>query len=127
MVLKIALAGICVCIVNSVLKQYSRSFVIFTDILFSVVVASFILGDAASTIESFISELQISGVTNKLFLCLFKGAVICVITKFACDISRESGNAVISDVIEFFSRVMLLTISMPFIESIVKTAISFAK
>ncbi len=126
MVLKIALAGICVCIVNSVLKQYSRSFVIFTDILFFVAAASFVLGDVTSSVKSFIDELSINSVTNNLFLCLFKGAVICVITKFTCDISRESGNTVISDVIEFFSRVMLLTISMPFIESIVKTAISFA-
>ncbi len=126
MVLKIALAGICVCIINSVLKQYSKSFVIFTDILFTVAVAASVIGDITSSIESFIGELSINSVTNKLFLCLFKGAVICVITKFACDISRESGNTVISDVIEFFSRVMLLTISIPFIESIVKTAISFA-
>lgn len=127
MILKIALTGICVCILNTMLRQYGKGFIIFTDIIFVIIVLASVFDNISETFRRFSDILTVSNAVNKLYACLFKGALICILTKITCDISRENGNIVISDIIELSGRVMLLAISVPFIESVIKTALSFVK
>ncbi len=126
MIIKIALCGICVCIINAVLRQYNKGFVIFTELVFVSVVVSFVLGDAVKDIKGLVDLYELSVSQSKIILCLIKGALICVITKLSCDVSYESGNMLVGDIIELAGRILLLIISLPFIESVIKTAISFA-
>lgn len=126
MIVKIVLSGICVCIINAVLRQYNKSFVIFTELIFVAAVMTYILSDALSGLKSLTDLFTLNSSENKILLCLIKGSVICVLTKLACDISYESGNVIVGDIIELSGRIILLVISLPFIESVVKTAISFA-
>lgn len=126
MIIKIALTGICVCILNLLLRQYNKSFVIFVEIIFVCIVISLVIDGAAKDIRGLMNLFSQSALNSKVIICLVKGALICILTKLACDISYESGNMLVGDIIELSGRIFLVIISLPFTESIVKTAISFA-
>lgn len=127
MMLKIGLTGICVCIILSVLRPFNKSYIILIELAFALMVFGTAISDGFSLFKS-LKEL-FSGVSSagKLITCLIKGALICIITRLCCDVAKESGNTVVSDAIELCGRITLLLISMPFIESVVKAAISFVK
>lgn len=126
MIVKIALCGICVCIINVLLRQYNKSFVIFAELIFVGAVVSLIMNDAADGVRRMTDLFTLSTSQSKIIVCLLKGAVICIVTKLACDVSYESGNIIVGDIIELAGRIILLVISLPFIESVVKTAVAFA-
>lgn len=126
MIVKVALCGICVCIINVLLRQYNKSFVIFAELIFVGAVVSLIMNDAADGVRSMTDLFTLSTSQSKIIVCLLKGAVICIVTKLACDVSYESGNIIVGDIIELAGRIILLVISLPFIESVVKTAVAFA-
>lgn len=126
MIVKIALCGICVCVINVLLRQYNKSFVIFAELIFAGAVVSLIMNDAADGVRRLTDLFTLSTSQSKIIVCLLKGAVICIVTKLACDVSYESGNIIVGDIIELAGRVILLVISLPFIESVVKTAVAFA-
>lgn len=126
MIVKIALCGICVCIINVLLRQYNKSFVIFAELIFLGAVVSLIMNDAADAVRRMTDLFTLSTSQSKIIVCLLKGAVICIVTKLACDVSYESGNIIVGDIIELAGRIILLVISLPFIESVVKTAVAFA-
>ncbi len=125
MILKIAIVGICICIISGTLKSYNKSYVIFIEIVFLCVAVGFVLNDISQGLKNLRDIFSLSSYSNKLFSCLFKGALICIITRIASDIGKESGNIIVSDIIELTGRIMLIIISMPFIESVVETAMSF--
>lgn len=126
MIVKVALCGICVCIINVLLRQYNKSFVIFAELIFVGAVVSLIMNDAADGVRRMTDLFTLSTSQSKIIVCLLKGAVICIVTKLACDVSYESGNIIVGDIIELAGRIILLVISLPFIESVVKTAVAFA-
>lgn len=126
MIVKIALCGISVCVINVLLRQYNKSFVIFAELIFVGAVVSLIMNDAADGVRRLTDLFTLSTSQSKIIVCLLKGAVICIVTKLACDVSYESGNIIVGDIIELAGRIILLVISLPFIESVVKTAVAFA-
>lgn len=93
---------------------------------FAALIITVILQKSTEVFEEFYSIYNLNSVSDKLFKCLIKGALVCVVTKIACDISCDSGNKTVSDIIEISGRVVLLSIAMPFIKSVIETAISFA-
>ena len=125
MIIKIILLGLCVCIINIVLKDTQRAFILLTNICYVVIVAWILLDYTAEFISKINDLFSITSSSGKMFTCLFKGAMICVLTKISADICKESGNIVISDIVDIAGRVMLLIIAIPFVESIVKTATAF--
>lgn len=126
MIVKIALCGICVCIISTVLNRYNKSFIIFIELVFVGSVVSFVLKDAVKELNTLTDLFELTSSQYKIMICLIKGAVICVVTKLACDVCYENGNIIVGDIIELAGRMVLLVISLPFIESVVKTAIAFA-
>lgn len=115
------------CIILSTLRQVNKSYIIIIELAFATLVFTSVILDVPDLINGIKDLFGSVSYINKLVSCLIKGALICVITRICCDIAKESGNAVISDVIELCGRVSLLLISLPFIESIIKAAVSFIK
>ena len=125
MIIKIILLGLCVCILNIVLRDAQRAFVFLINICYVVIVALILFDYTAEFVSSIRDLFSITSSSGKIFSSLFKGAMICVLTKISADICKESGNTVVSGIVDIAGRIMLLVIAFPFIESIVKTATSF--
>ena len=125
MVAKIIFLGICVCIISLFLKQYKGEYVVILNIVFVISAILLIFDSAYDFIINIIDSLNISSSESKMLNCLLKSATVCILSKLASDIAKESGNTVVSDMIDLGGRIMILIISLPFIESIIKTAAAF--
>ena len=125
MIIKIILLGLCVCVVNFVLRDINKAFVLFVNICYVVIVSVYLLGYISDFADNIKELFSLSSSSGYMFKCLFKGALICILTKLSSDICKESGNTVVSDIVDISGRVMLLFLAFPFIESIVKTAAAF--
>ena len=120
----IALAFIGV-FVGLFLKKYNKELIPFFEIaiVFSVLI---MIKEAFSSYEGKIeSLLRLYPQGESLFGCLFKGAALTVITKLVSEICKESGNAVMSELVELGGRIMLLILTLPFIIDVAETALSF--
>lgn len=125
MIFKIIFMGLCVCILSVILRQYQSGFVIVLEIFFAATVILTVLDKASESINGIIDAFVPDSTSEKIFGCLLKGALVCISSKLACDFSKENGNLLVADIIEFSGRVMLLIIAFPFVESIIKTAMGF--
>ena len=126
MIIKVILIGLCVCALNVILRPTQNAFVIIINIGYIVLIGLMIL-DSATRLINDIADLfgNMSGM-SKIFQCLYKGTVICILTKISSDVCKESGNTVVSDIIDISGRIMLLIIAYPFMVSVIKTASAFA-
>ena len=127
MLIKIILLGLCVSLINMLLRQHQKIFVMPLNIFFAVSVFILIFSSVSDSIKDIIDCFTVSSTVSKVLTCLYKSAAICILTKVSSDICKESGNTVISDIIDLGARVMLLVIALPFVESIIKTATAFVK
>lgn len=127
MLIKIIALGLMGTLLALLLKKYNKELLPFLEL---VLVASAVLliwvfiseqGNALKELFSLYSQGE------ELFNCLFKGAVITVLTKLASEVCRESGNGLMGEIIELGGRVMLIALSLPFITETARTALSFVK
>ena len=125
MIVKIILLGICVCILNIVLRQNQSSFTVIVNISFIVIVCVLMADQAVDYIKDIRDLFDFEDTADKMLSCLFKGAIICVLTKISSDLCKESNNIIVSDIIDLSGRIMLLIIAYPFIENVIKAASTF--
>ncbi len=127
MIIKVACVCICVCLLSVLLSQYTKSFVLPLQLCFGVIVLLIIFNEVKDSVSDILSLIDFDDKANKIFSCLLKGALICVLTKLTSDVSKDSGNNFVSSVVEIAGRIMLLVVTLPFLESVIKTALSFVK
>lgn len=127
MLIKLIFVGLALCLVNIFLKKQMGEFVLPVEIIF-LSLASYVLIEYFRDTYSVLSEImQETEYGDEILVSAIKAAGICLITKFSSDICSESGNRLIADVIEFAGRIMLTAIAVPYIESIIRTALAFIK
>lgn len=127
MIVKISLLGICVCVISIILKQYKSSYIILLNIAFAVTAIIIISENSADSIQQLKELFTVNSATGKAMICLYKAGIICILSKFAGDICKESGSQLVADIIELSGKIMLLVIALPYIESIIRTAATFIK
>lgn len=127
MIIKIVCVCICVCLLSVLFSQYNKTLVLPLQLCFGIAVLLIIFNEIKDGFSEILNIITFDDKTQKIFSCLLKGAMICVLTKFTSDISKDSGNNFVSSVIEFAGRIMLIVVSLPFLESVIKTALGFVK
>ncbi len=125
MLLKISALGIIVSVLCTLLNKYYKEAVLPLQLSFVVLTVAVIAQKARSFTAVLSGFLEGAEGGKSIFSALIKGALICVITKIASDIAKDSGNSAVSDVIDLAGRVMILALCFPFVENALKTALSF--
>ena len=125
MIFKVILLGLCICVINIFFRQSQSTFVILLNICYVVLVVLMIIDYSSDTVSNIKSLISLTNSNGKIYICLYKGALICVLTKISSDLCKDSGNTVVSDIIDLVGRITLLIIAFPYIECLVKTATSF--
>lgn len=127
MFIKIVILGILVCIINLILKQHQKVFVLPVNIIYIIIVLLLIFDSFSESLQDVADLFSISGLLDKVLSCLYKSAAICILSKISADLCKESGSTVISDMIDLGGRIIMLSLALPFIKSIIKTAAAFVK
>ncbi len=127
MLLKMILLGMVSCFICIILKRVAKEYVIFVQLFFAVTAGGLIISESAEFLTQITAYFNLTDNLDEVYSLLFKGALICIVTKIACDICVESGNLLISDLIELSGKVMLVVLSAPLIKDIIRIAVSFVK
>lgn len=121
----LALAAIGV-MMTVILKKHCSELVPLFEIAL-VAVGIVIIGDAEAVKRSGIEKIFAAySQGGELFTAILKGAAVTVLTRFACDVCKESGNSLVADIVELGGRIMLVVLAMPFIEKVTQIALSFS-
>ena len=100
-------------------------FAVIINISYLTLVSLLLMDYVIDYIKDMKNLLDLTTSTGKMLTCLFKGAIICVLTKISSDLCKENNSLLISDIIDLSGRIMLLVIAYPFIENIIKAASTF--
>ena len=127
MLIKIIFLGLSVCLLNIFLKRQLSEFVLPVEIVFLALTVSLCCEYLQSIFGGFSDALSEMEYGEEILSSAAKGLGICVITKFSSDVCAESGNKTIADAVEFTGRMMLAVLAVPYIDSIMSTALAFIK
>ena len=127
MLIKIIALGLTGTLLALFLKKYNKELLPFLELAI-VIAAIFMIKEFLSGYANSLKELfSLYSEGEELFSCLFKGAVITVLTKLASEVCKESGNGLMGEIIELGGRAVLIALSLPFITEAAQTALSFVK
>lgn len=127
MILKIISLGIISCFLNIVIRRFQKELALPIELVYLCTVIILLISvssDIYGLLSGYFSEFE-SG--ERMFTDIFRASGICILTKFSSDICSEGGSKLISDVIDFSGRVMLIVIILPYIKNIIGVAVAFAK
>lgn len=126
MLVKILALAVTGTLLTVILKKHCRELVPFFEFAV-VIVALIIIADADIVRKNGLERIfSLYSQGSEIFTVLFKGAAVTVLTKLASDVCRESGNGLMGDIVELGGRIMLILLSVPFIEKVAEIALSFA-
>lgn len=126
MILQIIALGFVVAILSTILKQYKPEYVILLQIATACIVVVYVFKLCYEEMAYIFEYLQDDATSTRLFVILLKGTIICIITKLAADICKENGNLLVGDLIELCGRIVIVLLSLPLLESVIKIALSYA-
>lgn len=126
MILQIIALGLIVAILSTILREYKKEYVILLQIATACIVIVYVFNLCVDELAYIFDYLQEDTDSTQLFVILLKGSVICIITKLAADICKENGNVLVADIIELCGRIVIVLLSLPLLESVIKIALAYA-
>ena len=127
LIIKITVFAIAAALLSSFVKETKPEFVVPIQLCAVVVIASLVLGFGAKRItalfESEIGEL----LPNSYITAMLKGTFVSLSCTLCASLCRENGNKALGDSVETAGRILILVFCIPFIESVLKTAIAYVK
>lgn len=118
--------GIVAAILSTVLNETKKEFALLVRILAVVLLGATALNLLSEKISEFTQMLETLCEYPKLISVMVKGVVISIVSALSSDICNECGNMAVAKAIHLLGRIMILLLAYPFLEVIIKTAISFA-
>ena len=114
-------------IISNLIKKYlPEYFVIFiiSSVLFVFIM---IIPDIKSIINDLDLLFRVSKNSERYQFVVLKTIGICMVSQFASDICKDSGNLSLSNVVSVFGRISVIIVSMPMIKFLFETTIDIIK
>ncbi len=125
--LRLILCAIPMCGILILLKNRASEFILPAEILFAALSLVLIYNETEKIISALSDSLELLELDSGVVLVLLKGALICIITKIAGDACADSGNRLLSGLVELSGRVSVILLAFPYIESVLRLSLSFIK
>jgi stage III sporulation protein AD len=125
--IKIIVLSIIGCCISVIIKQYCKELILPFYIAFAIGVISLIFDKYSTEISVFTDIIKSMKTGNEVVSVLIKASLISVFVKISGDICKDSGNVLMQDLIEFGGRVVIFTLSLPYIVQIIKICFGLLK
>ena len=120
-IVKIIGIGLIGVIIIIILRQYKPEFALYISLIIGVLIF-FLVADKLSGIVNLLSNLANQASINKEFIViLLKITGIALLTEFAVSVCKDTGEAAVASKIEFGSKIIMVSISIPIISSLLET------
>ncbi|MDE5946535.1 MAG: stage III sporulation AC/AD family protein [Oscillospiraceae bacterium] len=122
-----AVSGFCIAgaVLSVLLKQYCKEQSMMISLGVCIIIFAGAVGIISPVLEKTSELFTESGVNEGYIIIVFKAMAICFITQITSDICRDSGENAIASSAELFGRVLIILMSLPFIESLVDIITEF--
>lgn len=124
---KIIVLSIIGCCISVIIKQHCKELILPFYIAFAIGVISLIFDKYSTEISVFTDIIKSMKTGNEVVSVLIKASLISVFVKISGDICKDSGNVLMQDLIEFGGRVVIFTLSLPYIVQIIKICFGLLK
>ena len=117
-IIGIGLIGVIIIII---LRQYKPEFALYISLIVGVLIF-FLVADKLYGIVNLLSNLANQASINKEFIViLLKITGIALLTEFAVSVCKDSGETAVASKIDFGSKIIMVSISIPIISSLLET------
>ncbi len=127
LILKIAAAAAIAALLSSFLKESRPEFVLPLQLGFAVVVCSLVISFALKNVSGVFEKYVGSVIPNNYISVMLKGMLVSIVCTVCASLCRESGNRTLADAVELSGRVLILVFCVPFIKTVLETALMYVK
>ncbi len=119
-ILKIIGIGFTTLVITIVLKEYKKEYAIYSTLIGGAIIL-FVSMDTLKVIIDFIKDLSIQGYNYEFINLLLKITGIAILTEYAVNICKDSGENSIANKIDFGGKIIIISLSIPVISSSLET------
>ena len=114
-ILKIIGIGFCSLIISIILKEYKKEYAVYSMLIGGAIIIFFSL-ETINIIINFIRHFS-KNYNNGFIEILLKITGISILTEYATSICKDSGEVSIANKIDFASKIIVVSMSVPIISS----------
>lgn len=116
-IIKIIGIGFLTLIITIILKENKKEYAMYSVLIGGTIILLYSMG-TIKTIVDFAKSLSVNLKYNNMFITLIlKITGIAILTEYAVSICRDSGENAIANKIDFASKVIVISLSIPIISS----------
>lgn len=119
-ILKIIGIGFTTLVITIILKEYKKEYAIYSTLIGGAIIL-FVSMDTLKVIVDFIKDLSIQGYNYEFINLLLKITGIAILTEYAVNICKDSGENSIANKIDFGGKIIIISLSIPVISSSLET------
>lgn len=116
-IIKIIGIGFLTLIITIILKENKKEYAIYSVLIGGAIIILYSIG-TIKTIVDFAKSLSVNLKYNNMFITLIlKITGIAILTEYAVSICKDSGENAIANKIDFGSKIIVISLSIPIISS----------
>ncbi len=116
-IIKIIGIGLLTLIITIILKENKKEYAIYSVLIGGTIIILYSMG-TIKTIVDFAKSLSVNLKYNNMFITLIlKITGIAILTEYAVSICKDSGENAIANKIDFGSKIIVISLSIPIISS----------
>lgn len=119
-ILKIAGIGLISLIIIIIIKQYRAEFAIYISIMAGILILYLTVNKFTNIINLLKSITNKSGINSKFLSILIKMTLIAILAEFLISICKDSGETAIANKVEFGTKVIIMSMSIPIISNLLE-------
>lgn len=113
---KIIGIGFVTLIVTTILKEYKKEYAIFAVLIGGAIIIFFSI-NTLENIINFIKDLTENSSYNNFIELLLKITGISILTEYAVSLCKDCGESAIANKIDFGSKILVISLSIPVIST----------
>ena len=120
-ILKIIGIGFLSLIITIMLKEYKKEYAIYAALIGGTIILFYSMGTIKSIVD-FVFEISLNSKFNNAFIkIILKITGIAILTEYAVSICKDLGENSIANKIDFGSKVIVISLSIPIISNTLNT------
>ena len=118
--IKIIGVGLIAVITIIIIKQYKPEFAIYISIIAGAIILYMVMDKFGEIIDLLKTISNKSGINSKFLGLLLKMTGIAILAEFAINICKDSGESAIANKVEFGSKILIVSMSIPIISNLLE-------
>ncbi|MBO5935774.1 MAG: hypothetical protein J6Q94_09840 [Clostridia bacterium] len=111
----------------SVIKKYSPEYSVLAEIAAVLLVLIFSYPYIKNIIDFYYEYTDYSGISSDYVKIVIKTIGVAILTQFASDLCKNSGQFALADKIEFAGKLIMATFAIPMAQALIEIAVSVIK